>query len=311
MNSRWLFIVVLTVLFVACNQEQIKPPESNPSNRIFISPGISRYPRIVSITPNNGAVAVNLDQEIRITFSRSMIPATVYRAFEGGGVYNRGSMYMTDNDTVLHINPEVWSPFNTLTSFDIVGKDRADEYTPEATAINGYGLQKTYYSSFRTLSGWNTQVTVDKLRINNADFFAGKMCGYMTFAKNKLFPSKNLAFLDITCANPLSVVNGSVIDVSPLYQLYNTSLTTSPSDFIDIGGIIDGDGEAHLGNIYFPFALFPGFSNEIKNNSSDGRISITSPFLAVSEAQTFGSFETNPSLPISILFHVEKLYNLP
>ena len=66
-----------------------------------------------------------------------------------------------------------------------------------------------------------------------------------------------------------------------------------------------------LGWSFIAFALFPGFLNEIKNYSSDGRIPSSSPFSAVSEAQTFGSFETNPSLPISIFFHVEKLYNLP
>ena len=135
------------------------------------------------------------------------------------------------------------------------------------------------------------------------------MCGYLTFAKNELFPSKATEFLDIPCDNPANVVNGTEIDITLLSRSYVISLR--PNDFTDVGGIIDGDGEAHLGNIYFPFALFPNGVTTPNNMSSDGRISITSPFLAVSEAQTFGSFETNPSLPISILFHVEKLYNLP
>lgn len=309
MNARWL-LVVLSALFVACNQAQIAVPED--TSRIRFPPtGINLAPTIVSVTPSNGQVAVDLNQEIRVTFSRPMNPDYVYRSYNDNGFIGQGSMYMSDNNTVLHVVPDVWSSFGAWYAFSIAGKDQAHEGFENARAANGYELAKTFNSSFKTTTGYQIRVTVDKLRMNRADFFAGKMCGYMTFAKNEIFPGKNLAFLDIPCANPLDVINGTEISIGLSNSVYTGSFTTNTDNFIDIGGIIDGDGEAHLGNIYFPFALFSGFLSEIKNNSSDGRISITSPFSAFSEAQTFGSFETNPSLPISIFFHVEKLYNLP
>jgi Bacterial Ig-like domain len=308
MNAQWL-LVVLFALFVACNQAQVIPPED--TSRIRFPVGINLSPTIVSVTPNNGQVAVDLNQEVRITFSRSMNPDYVYRSYNDNGFIGQGYMYMSDNNTVLHVIPDAWSSFGARYSFSIAGKDQVHDGFTNATAANGFELAKTFNSSFKTATGYQVRVTVDKLRINNADFFAGKMCGYMTFAKNEIFPSKNLAFLDIPCTNSLDVINGTEMSTNFSNSVYSNSFTTNPGDFIDIGGIIDGNGEAHLGNIYFPFALFSGFVNEIKNNSSDGRISVAAPFAAVSSDQTFGSFETNPLLPISIFFHVEKLYNLP